>query len=149
MSNVPDEHTVDEVLQLHAEQLDVRRRVRQTGEVRISVQTRSRDQDVDERLTRRDVRVEHVAVDRFVEEMPQVREEGETTVIPVVEEVLVRRLFLKEEVRITRVATMHAHHETVALRYQDVVVSRTGSAGAAADEAIDTTRSTQGDIRGQ
>ncbi len=149
MSDAPDERTVDEVLQLHAEQLDVRRRVRQTGEVRVSIQTRSRDQDVDEQLTRRDVRVEHVAVDRFVEEMPQVREEGETTIIPVVEEIFVRRLFLKEEVRITRVATTHAHRETVALRYQDVVVSRTGSAEAATNEAIDNTRSTQGDIRGQ
>ena len=95
MSDLRDEGPVDEVLRLHAERLDVRRRVRQTGEVRVSVQTRTRDQQVDEQLTRRDARVEHVPVDRFVDEMPQVRQEGETTIIPVVEEILVRRLFLK------------------------------------------------------
>ncbi len=149
MSDLPDKGTVDEVLQLHAEQLDVRRRVRQTGEVRVAIQTRSRDQDVDEQLTRRDVRVEHVAVDRFVDEMPQIREEGETTIIPVVEELLVRRLFLKEEVRITRTAVTHAHRETVALRYQDVVVSRTGPAEAATGDVVINERSTQGDIHGQ
>ena len=137
MSDLPDEGTVDEVLQLHAERLDVRRRVRQTGEVRVAIQTRSRDEQVDEQLNRREVRVERVAIDRFVDQMPEIREEGETTVIPVVEEILVRRLFLKEEVRVTRIDTTHPHRETVTLRYQDVVISRTGSAETATDPVVD------------
>ena len=138
MSDLPGKGTVDEVLQLHAERLDVRRRVRQTGEVRVALQTRSRDQQVDEQLTRRQVRVERVAIDRFVDEMPEVRQEGETTVIPVVEEILVRRLFLKEEVRVSRIDTTRPHRETVTLRYQDIVVSRTGSAETATDPVVDT-----------
>lgn len=138
MSDLPDEGVADEVLQLHAERLDVRRRLKRTGEVRVAIQTRSRDEQVDEQLSRSDVRVERVAVDRFVDEMPQVREEGGTTVIPVVEEILVRRLFLKEEVRLTRIDTTHAHRETVSLRYQDVVVSRTSPAEPALDPAADT-----------
>ncbi len=140
MSDLSDEGTADEVLPLHAERLEVRRQVRQTGEVRVAVRTRSRDEQVDEQLVRREARVEHVAVERFVDEMPEVREEGGTTIIPVVEEILVRRLFLKEEVRITRIDTTHAHRETVTLRYQDVVVSRTGTAEAPAD-AVDNTLS--------
>ena len=138
MSDLPDEGTVDEVLQLHAERLDVRRRVRQTGEVRVAIQTRSRDEQVDEQLNRREVRVERLAIDRFVDEMPEIREEGGTTVIPVVEEVLVRRLLLKEEVRVTRIDTTRPHRETVTLRCQDVVISRTGSAETAADPVVDT-----------
>ena len=138
MSDLPDEGTVDEVLQLHAERLDVRRRVRQTGEVRVAIQTRSRDEQVDEQLNRREVQVERVTMGRFVDEMPEVREEGETTVIPVVEEIFVRRLFLKEEVRVTRIDTTHPHRETVTLRYQDVVISRTGSAETASAPIVDT-----------
>ena len=138
MSDLPDEGTVDEVLQLHAERLDVRRRVRQTGEVRVAIQTRTRDEQVDEQLNRREVQVERVAVARFVDEMPEVREEGDTTVIPVVEEILVRRLFLKEEVRVTRIDTTHPHRETVTLRYQDVVISRNASAETASDPVADT-----------
>ncbi len=137
MSDLPGEGVVDEVLQLHAERLDVRRRVRQTGEVRVALQTRSREEQVDEQLNRREVRVERVSIDRFVDEMPEVREEGETTVIPVVEEIFVRRLFLKEEVRVTRIDTTHPHRETVTLRYQDVVISRTGSAETTADPVVD------------
>ena len=147
VSDLPDQNPADQVLQLHAERLDVRRRVRQTGEVRISVQTRTRDQQVDEQLTRRDARIEHVPVNRYVDEMPQVRQEGDTTVIPVVEEILVRRLFLKEEVRVTRTDTTRNHHETVSLRYQDVVISRTGSTGTA-DGVVDNTLPTQGDLHG-
>ena len=51
-----------------------------------------------------DVTVERVPVNRLIEGPMETRQEGETTVIPVVEEVLImqKRLFLKEEVRITR-----------------------------------------------
>ena len=40
--------------------------------------------------------------------MPTIREEGDTIVIPIVEEMLVieRRLLLKEEVRVRRVRSM-------------------------------------------
>ena len=148
MSDLPDQGPVDAVLPLHAERLDVQRRVRRTGEVRIAIRTRTREQQVDEPLVRRDAQVEHVPVNRFVDEMPQVREEGDTTIIPVVEEILVRRLFLKEEVRITRIDTTHAHRETVSLRYQDVVVSRTSPTESAADGVADNQLSTQGDIHG-
>ena len=146
MSDLPDQGPVEEVLRLHAERLDVRRRVRQTGAVRVSVQTRTRDQQVEEQLTRQDARVEHVSVNRYVDEMPQVRQEGDTMVIPVVEEILVRRLFLKEEVRVTRIDTTRTHRETVSLRYQDVVISRTGPVGV--DGVVDDTLPTQGDLHG-
>ena len=48
--------------------------------------------------------VEHVVLNRFIEEPMEVRQEGNVTVIPVIEEVVVlqKRLMLKEEVRITR-----------------------------------------------
>jgi stress response protein YsnF len=53
--------------------------------------------------------------------MPTVREEGDTIVIPIVEEVLVveRRLFLKEEVHVGRVTSTERHHKSVTLRHHD------------------------------
>jgi uncharacterized protein (TIGR02271 family) len=55
-------------------------------------------------LSRDDVLVEHVPVNREVEAAPEPRYEGDTLIIPVVEEVLVteKRLVLREEVRVTR-----------------------------------------------
>src|SRR3954466_13299935 len=68
--------------------------------------------------------VERVPVDRFVEAAPAIRQEGETTVYPVVEEVLVveKRLWLVEEVHVTqRQATRHVREEVV-LRREEITV---------------------------
>lgn len=115
-----------EVLQLHAEQVEIGRHRRETGHVTVSTVTRTHDHLVDELLASERVDVEHVAIDRMVDEMPAVREEGDTIIIPVVEEVVVveRRLMLRKEVRITRVRSVHHHHEVVQLRSQEAVVSR-------------------------
>ena len=62
--------------------------------------------------------------------MPVTRVEGDTTIIPVVEEVLYteKRLFLREEVRVTRRRTTEHFHDTVALRHQEAVITRLQSA---------------------
>lgn len=58
----------------------------------------------DEQLFGEDVSVERVPVNRILDGPIETRHEGDTTIIPVIEEVLTvqKRLFLREEVRITR-----------------------------------------------
>ena len=58
--------------------------------------------------------------------MPPISHEGDITIIPVVEEMVVveRRLVLKEEVRVRRVSTKERHQETVVLRQQEAVITR-------------------------
>ena len=46
------------------------------------------------------------------------------TSVPVIEEVVVTRLFLKEEVRLRRVRTTRRHEETITVREQDAVITR-------------------------
>ena len=71
--------------------------------------------------------VERVAIGRVVDAMPEVRQEGDVTILPVVEEevVVMRRLVLKEEVHIRRLRTIEHHVETVTLREQQVDTTRT------------------------
>ena len=113
-------------LALLAEELAVERRTVVGDTVRIASLTRERTQMIDEPLTHQRVEVERVAVGRPVDAVPPVREEGDTTIIPIVEETLVveRRLILKEEVRIRRVRVVENHHEAVVLREQEAVVAR-------------------------
>ncbi len=115
------------VVPLHAEQLDVTRSKRETGRVHISTVTSFREQAVDEMLAEEHALVERVDVGRIIDAMPDIRQEGEVTIIPVVEEVLVveRRLSLKQEIRVSRVRTTSRHQETVVLRQQQAVVERT------------------------
>lgn len=130
-------------LTLHSEKLEVSRRQIETAVVRVISTTRSREQLVEEELSHERVEVERVAVGRTVDSVPPVRQEGDTTILSVVEEVVVveRRLVLKEEVHFRRVKTTEQHRETVTLREQDATVTRTAlepkpSAGASTSDSL-------------
>lgn len=122
------------VVPVLAERLSIGKR-RLEERVRVATRTREREQVVDEELLRERVEVERVPVGRVVEAVPAVREEGDTTVLPVVvEEVVVqRRLVLKEEIRIRRLRGTERHRETVVLREQDAVITRDPAGEAAGD----------------
>lgn len=146
---VAEPDRVELVVPLHAEQLDVTRLTHETGRVQVSTVTRFHEQIVDEMLAEEHAHVKRVAVGRIVEVMPDVRQEGDTTVIPVVEEVLVveRRLFLKQEIHVTRIRTTSRHEETVVLREQEAVVTR--AAGGAVDDEDQATPDMNGNYDGE
>ncbi len=95
-----------------------------TGVVHVSTRTEQRVVHVDDTVRRTVVDVQHVPVDQFVDVEPQSREEGNVLIIPVVEEVLVKRLLLKEELRITRTSTLEAVERDVTLRVMHADVQR-------------------------
>jgi uncharacterized protein (TIGR02271 family) len=115
-----------ETVRLHAEELAVARERVQTGRVRVQVVTREHEELVDVSLTRENVEVERVAINRPVDAIPPTRQEGDTTIVPLVEEVLIveRRLILKEELHVRRVHATEQHRERVVLRHQEAVITR-------------------------
>ncbi|MGC2199360.1 MAG: YsnF/AvaK domain-containing protein [Stellaceae bacterium] len=118
--------TAESVIPLLAEEVAVSKQVVETGRVQVVRVTHEREQLIDELLARETVEISRARIGQHVDAMPAVREEGDTIVIPIVEEVLVveRRLFLKEEVRIRRVRTTERHQESVTLRHQEAAVTR-------------------------
>lgn len=122
-------------VQLHAEELAVSKHLVASGLVRVEVATRSHDEAVDEVLHHKRVVVERVTINQPVDAVPPLRVEGDTTILSVVEEVLVvtRQLMLKEEIRMRRIQVTEAHHEVVTLREQEAVITR-----AAADAGLST-----------
>jgi uncharacterized protein (TIGR02271 family) len=121
------------VIPVMAERLEVGRQVSETGVVRVRKLVHEREETVDRSVTRETVRVERVPINRVVEGPIEARQEGDTLIIPVLEEVLVveRRLVLKEEVRIVRQrVTEPAQAERVTLRREEIVVERDDLAGA-------------------
>jgi stress response protein YsnF len=114
---------------VYQEEAWVEKRVVDTGRgVRIHKTVAEHPCQIDERLLRDEVEVSHVPVDRIVplDQAPATRYEGDTLVVPILEEVLVveRRLRIKEEVRITRTRREEHHAETVLLRSEQVSVER-------------------------
>ena len=145
MSTGNDEHRSpdpagESTLPLLAEEVAVSKQVVETGRVQVARVTHEREQLIDELLARETVEINRTRIGQHVDAMPPVREEGDTVVIPIVEEVLVveRRLFLKEEVRIRRVRSTERHQESVTLRHQEAVVTRLPVETPAAGQSPDT-----------
>lgn len=97
-----------------------------TGRVRVRATTEAYEATASGVLEGEDVEVERVSMNVYVDAPPAVRTEGDLTIVPVVEEVLVveKRLMLIEEVHIRRVATAQAVEEPVTLRRQRAIVER-------------------------
>ena len=126
-TSAPSRTEAEETLiPLLAEEVAVSKKKVETGRVQVTRVTHEREQFIDQELARENVEIDRIPIDRQVDAMPPVREEGDTIVVPIVEEVLVveRRLLLKEEVRIRRVRTTDKYREAVSLRHQEAVVTR-------------------------
>jgi stress response protein YsnF len=107
----------------------IEKRIVDTGRgVRIHKTVAEHPCQIDESLLRDEVQVSHVPVDRIVplDQAPATRYEGDTLVVPILEEVLVveRRLRIKEELHITRTRHEERHAETVLLKSEQVSVER-------------------------
>ena len=128
------------ILPLLAEEVAVSKQVAETGRVQVARVTHEREQLIDELLAQRTAEIERVSIGRHVDTMPAVREEGDTVVIPIVEELLVieRRLFLKEEVHVKRVISTKRHHENVVLRHHEAVITHLPAETPATGEATET-----------
>ncbi|MCB4823408.1 YsnF/AvaK domain-containing protein [Roseicella aerolata] len=118
--------SAESVIPLLEEHLRIAKNQRATGRVRIAVTTGEETRLVEEVLRDRRVEIERVPVGRPVTEAPPVREEGDTLVIPVLEEVLVveRRLVLREEVRLRLRTEERRESVPVTLRRQQAAVER-------------------------
>lgn len=113
---------------LWREELQVGTRVVETGGVRLHKTVTTEQRLIDPPLMQETLTVERVPVGRWVErgKEPQARQEGDTYVVPVLEEVLVteKKLRLKEEVRITRQRREIHTPQQVEVRAEQVRVER-------------------------
>ena len=118
--------TTDDSIPLVEEQLSVEKRQVATGKVRVRTETEIIEETVRVDLAREDVEVTRVRLDRVVESAPPIRTDGETTIIPVLEERLVieKRLVLVEEIHVSRRTTSTATNVPVTLRKQHAVIDR-------------------------
>jgi uncharacterized protein (TIGR02271 family) len=124
------------VIPVVEETLEVSRERVETGRVRISKSVESREEVVDEPLAREKLRVEHVPINQVVSgEIPKIREEGDVTVIPILEERIVSRteLVLVEEVRVHRERSEYRDPQRITLRKEVVAVERFGEDGRPTD----------------
>lgn len=116
----------DKIVRLHTEDLQITRERIAGDTVRVRTVTTQHDRLVEEQLVHERIEIVRVPIGRVVDTVPDVRQDGDVTILPVVEEEIVvqKRLILKEEVHLRRVSVAEVHRETVILREQDAVITR-------------------------
>ena len=117
------------VLPVAREEVRVGVRCVDTGRgVRIHKTVSEQSHRIEQTLQRDAVSVRRVPVDKIVSlsEAPAARQDGDTFIVPILEEVLVveKRLRIKEELHITRGVLAEPYADTVVLRTEHVAVER-------------------------
>jgi uncharacterized protein (TIGR02271 family) len=112
------------VIPVYAETVQVQKREVERGTVEIRKRVVERQETVNQPLMYEDVDIQRIPLNEWINEPAQVRYEGETMIVPVMEEVLVveKRLMVKEELRITKKRLTTNQEQTVTLRTEEIDV---------------------------
>lgn len=110
------------------ERVQVGKKVVESGKVHISKSVSEQIESISIPVNHEEVQVERVAVNQYIESHPPpVRHEGDTMIIPVLQEVLVveKRLLLVEELHITKKQVQTEEVRDIKLRKEEVHITRT------------------------
>lgn len=119
------------------ERLSIEKRQVESGRLRVRISVEEREERVPVTLAHDEVEVERVPKNLPLTELPSVRLEGNMTIIPVVEEVMVveKRLVLVEEIHVRRKTGSSTEEIPVKLRAEQASIERSG--GSAVSESRD------------
>lgn len=94
--------------------------------MQVSVRTKTQNHHIEIPCIAEEIRLERIKIGREIVEVPQIRTEGNVTIIPVVKEiaVVVKRLILQEEVHLTKISVENKTVETVQLRSERAEITR-------------------------
>ncbi len=119
---------VIEVIPVVEETLRIEKREFESGRVLVHKTVTERDEVAEVLLRQQDLIVERVPIGRTVSEAPQTRQDGDTLIVPILEEILVveKRLILKEELHIRKHSSERTEQHKVRLRTEHVEIEQTG-----------------------
>ena len=118
--------TPPDAIPVFEETLSVEKEEHEVDRVLIRTTVGERTEYADLEVRSGEATIERVAVNRVIDAAPAIREEGDTIIVPIVEEVMVveKRLLLKEEIRIRRRDIVQHVRQPVRLRSEEVSLER-------------------------
>ncbi len=123
----------EEIVPVLSEELAVGKKPVPTGGVRVTRKVLEHEETVELPVLKERVDVRRVVVDREVDGPLPVRREGDTMIIPIVEEeiAVMKRYRLREEVHVTRLVREELHRERVTVKRQEPVIEHLDANGRA------------------
>lgn len=111
------------VMEEHAQ---VHKKIVENSRVRITKKVHEEEATIDTSARSETVKIERIPIEKYVDAAPEIRYEGSTMIVPVVQEVVVvqKRLLLVEEVHITKKINSMPDQEIMPLRREEIIVER-------------------------
>ncbi|WP_170003397.1 YsnF/AvaK domain-containing protein [Pseudopontixanthobacter vadosimaris] len=125
--DAPGGRLVEEVaIPIVEEHVSVDKRIIEGQTVTVTTRPVSSTETISQQVTKETVTVERVPVNSVVDAIPEVRRDGDLTVIPVVEEriVVTKQLVLTEEIHLRRTSKTVTDEKTVELRRTEVDIEK-------------------------
>ena len=95
--------------------------------VRITRATRVDEKNITAELTQENADIKRFAKNEVLEaqNIPQIRQEGDVTIIPIIEErvEIIKHYVLTEEIHIIKKRSIERHQEIITLRSQEIIIS--------------------------
>ena len=106
------------------EKARVDKKMVEKGKVRVIKKVETEDEKVKIDVKNEEVNVERVPVNEYADTPPEVRYEGDTTIIPVIKEVAVvtKKILVVEEIRVTKKTHVTEEERTIPLKKEKVSV---------------------------
>ena len=106
------------------EQVNIDKKIVESGKVVINKKVHKEDKDVEVPVSHEEVEIKKVTINKYVTEAPDVRYEGNTTIIPVIKEVAVieKKLLLVEEIHVIKHVVEKTEEHIVPLRKEEIQV---------------------------
>ena len=106
------------------EQVNIDKETVVSGQVIIRKNVQEANEMITVPVSHEEVKIKKVAINKYVDAAPDIRYEGQTTIIPVIKEVLIveKKLLLVEEVHVTKHVVTQTTEHTVPVRKEEVSV---------------------------
>jgi len=120
--STPNSQAEESIIPLHEERIEITKQPVVVSQLQVDRRTETKQVTINEPLISRQANIEHVPIGKYVDIAPEVREENGVKVIPVFEEhiEIVKKIYLKEEIRIESHEVVEQFKSEETLKYQTV-----------------------------
>lgn len=118
----PEPDQDEYIIPVIEEEVVLGKRLVSKGGVIVSKEVITEESSIETPVATEHIDIERIPVNQYQESRPEIRQEGDTMIIPVLKEVVEKRLLLVEEIRITKKVTSETRQEKVTLTREKVTV---------------------------
>lgn len=114
----------EKIIPVIEEQVVISTKKVEKGSILVDKKVKTEEVSIEVALANESYNIQRIPKNEYLEKVPVTRHEGDTTIIPVVREVMVKKLLLTEEIRITKNVQVSQEAKKINLRKEEITITR-------------------------